>query len=180
MTTPTAAMPRPGCYGSPTCHNAVAALCARCPFQQSCGAIADRVAIGLRRKYGIDSLLGRTRPGRRPAVTRVDGGQMLPVRAEEHLQRLRLRGVDLPRALSMGVNPFDTTPPAFMRVAFGLLLKGAFKRAQLQAAFVEELGWSDSSALSHVSVAVSILVGAGAAVLCDGGVAPIELMVSMA
>jgi hypothetical protein len=62
MTTETA-MPRPGCFGSPTCFTPIGLPCTSCPFKEDCGEISERVAMALRAKYGIAELIGaRGRP----------------------------------------------------------------------------------------------------------------------
>lgn len=161
--TNTSAMPPPGCFGSPTCHAATALPCAQCPFEASCGPIAARVAEGLRRKYGIDTLLRRVSTRGRAVAS----GAM-PVKVREYLDRFQSRGIDLPRAAAMGVNPFQGQPPAFMRVAMDLLLRGTLTRETLREALMRELAWTESSAQSHVSIAVALLLHSGTAVEQSG------------
>jgi hypothetical protein len=153
------AMPRPGCFGSPLCHHAEQLPCARCPFNDTCGPVAERVALGLRRKYGIEALL-RQRPEDRKRKTPV---VQWPAKVREQMDRIASRGLDLPRAVRMRANPFANSPPAFLRVGFDLLLQGGFRREELRAHLITSQGWSDGTAASHVGIAVGIMLASGAA-----------------
>lgn len=161
------ALPPPGCFGSPTCHAATSLPCAQCPFEASCGPIAARVAEGLRRKYGIDLLLRRV-----ATRGRAEANSTLSARARDFVERFQARGIDLPRAVAMRTNPFDHQPPGFMRVALECLLRGGFSREELREAFMRELGWTEISAASHVSLATSVLRHLGAAVEHNGRFVP--------
>lgn len=175
-------MPRPGCFGSPTCHNPGQAPCTQCPFQATCAQVSKRVAIGLRRKYGIEPLLSkRGRADARQAnapkpnpthVTRIAPGDMA-VKAKEQLARMAARGIDLRRAVAMRANPFESAPPAFMRVALDRLFAGSFTRDELRAHLTHELGWGDGTALSHVGIVVALLLATGAARDDDGRITAI-------
>lgn len=63
----------------------------------------------------------------------------------------------------MRANPFETAPPAFLRATFDLLLRGGFTRDQLRAHLVASQGWSEGTALSHVGIAIGVLLATGAA-----------------
>ena len=158
-------MPRPGCFGSPLCHHAEQLPCTRCPFHETCGQVAERVALGLRRKYGIEPLLRRDspRPHSSAAPEPPASPEAWPVKVREQLARIAARGLDLKRAAAMRANPFDTGPPAFLRVAFDLLLRGGFSRDELRTQLVRTLGWGESTALSHTGIAVGVLLATGAA-----------------
>jgi hypothetical protein len=170
--TQAAAMPRPGCFGSPLCHHANQLPCTRCPFNESCGQVAERVALGLRRKYGIEPLLRRPPTALERRKTKAVTLQW-PVKVREHLDRIAARGLDLPRAVRMRANPFADAPPAFLRVSFDLLLRGGFSREELRAHLMRTQSWSDGTALSHVGIAVGVLLGTGAAQEEGGRIIPI-------
>lgn len=64
---------------------------------------------------------------------------------------------DLPQA----ANPFATSGPAFMRVACNLVLSGGFTKASLKAQLMQDLGWTDGTAASHVAMVCVILFAFG-------------------
>jgi hypothetical protein len=84
---------------------------------------------------------------------------VLPVQPKQIAIRLcsreHLRAVV--QALAEGRNAFTDADAAFLRVAVDLLLAGGFTRARLRGEFVTRLGWRESTAASHVQIAVSIL-----------------------
>lgn len=63
--------------------------------------------------------------------------------------------------LQAGVNPFATRSPKYLRVACDMLINGGFTRASLKAALMDQLGWKDGSAGSHVSIVMSLMVSFG-------------------
>jgi hypothetical protein len=58
--------------------------------------------------------------------------------------------------------------PAWLRIALSALCSGGFTRASLRAALIAELGWTDSTAASHVSMVVALLPTFGATQETDG------------
>lgn len=60
--------------------------------------------------------------------------------------------------LTNGENPFASSGPAFLRVAFAMMFAGGFTRRTLKERLVTEMDWTDGTAASHVSIAVSLLV----------------------
>lgn len=87
----------------------------------------------------------------------------LPVKSVELRDRLAKRGIDLKRAIARGVNPFEAQPPAFMRTLTRMLLAGPFTREEATKRLCEDLGWAQSSASSHVSLALPVMIAAGVA-----------------
>lgn len=60
-------------------------------------------------------------------------------------------------SLTNGLNPFDDTGPKYLQVACQMLLADGFTRATLREELKERLEWSDTTAASHVSIAVGLL-----------------------
>lgn len=60
-----------------------------------------------------------------------------------------------------GRNALAETGPGWLRVAIDRLLAGGFVRSELREAMKNELGWEDSSAGPHTSMAVAMLVAFG-------------------
>lgn len=83
----------------------------------------------------------------------------------KHNQIAQLRA-DLP----LGVNPFAASAPSFMRVAIDLLLAhGGFTKARLNGALCEQLGWSATTAASHVAITCALLYAFGFITVQDDG-----------
>lgn len=59
--------------------------------------------------------------------------------------------------LPQGQNPFEQTGPSYMRVACSMLTNGGFLRSELKTALMTQLGWSDGTAATHVSIASALL-----------------------
>lgn len=170
-------MPKPGCFGSPLCHHPMQTPCSRCPFKSTCGPISERVAVGLRRKYGIEPLL-RTRTHREARnEIKTDKPKTVAtgsIKVQELMQRLQHRGIDLRRAVSMRANPFSTSAPAYMRVTLDHLFSGGFTRPELKSSLIASQGWTEGTANAHVSIAVGVLLASGAAWELDGRIVPID------
>jgi hypothetical protein len=60
-------------------------------------------------------------------------------------------------ALADGKNPFEQTPPKFLKVACDQLLLGGFTKADLKAQYVQSLGNTAETAAWNVTMAVSVL-----------------------
>lgn len=110
-----------------------------------------------------------------PATPPAPHSAGLSVKSLELQSRLHKRGIDLRRAIGRGANPFDSQPPAFMRVLTRLLLEGSFTREQATSSLMSELNWAHGSAASHVTLALPVLVAEGVARL-DGKMVIKELM----
>ncbi len=171
----------PGCFGSPLCHAHNALPCTRCPFEAACAEEATRVAAKLRDSFGLNSVM-KVRPPRRPIsaatisaaktlnVLEPDG---LPKKAQQLVQTWSQRGIDLRRAVQMRANPFELAPPKFMRIIMRELLAGGFTRQGVRRALIEELGWSDASAASHVSFGIAALNHVGVVKEEEGRLVPV-------
>jgi hypothetical protein len=94
----------------------------------------------------------------------------LPKKAAEHAARFIKAGlIDAMRKdLSAGSNPFATAKPEFMRIVCDALISGGTTRSALKQRFIDELGWGDSAASSHVSQAFPLMTRFHIAVENDG------------
>lgn len=54
-------------------------------------------------------------------------------------------------------NPFNTSGPKYLRVACDMLIRGGFTKASFKMRLMEELGWVDTTAGSHVALACALL-----------------------
>lgn len=73
--------------------------------------------------------------------------------------------VQLPR----GINPFDKSGPAFLRVVCDMLINGGFTMTTLKERYVKEFEWTDGTASSHWTIAASLLLAFGITTGKDGG-----------
>lgn len=60
-------------------------------------------------------------------------------------------------ALSKGENPFTESGPKYLQVACDMLLRGGFTRGSLKEELQAQLGWTPTTAASHVSIAAALL-----------------------
>ena len=161
---------RPGCFGSPLAHVS-GVPCNKCPFRAECGSQAEQRAKRLKARFGIEAAMrpwlakGKPRPVNVGLIATVEA--TMPKKAKEALERWSGRGIDLKRAASLGVNPFDTQG-GYMKIVFRMLFVGGFTRPELRQALTQELGWVEATASSHVGIAVGALLATGAAVERDG------------
>jgi len=83
----------------------------------------------------------------------------LPIKPRELAVRLTKTGdLDKYRAdLLAGVNTFDQSGPAFLRVATKLLLSGGFTKSTLREAYERDLEWTTGTAQSHVGIVCALL-----------------------
>jgi hypothetical protein len=95
---------------------------------------------------------------------------LLPKKAAEHAARFIKAGlIDAMRKdLQAGVNTFAQSKPEFMRVVCDALISGGTTRSALKQRLMQELGWGDGSAGSHVSQAWPIMTRFQIAVENDG------------
>lgn len=84
----------------------------------------------------------------------------LPVKAREHAERFCRAGlIDAMRTdLQAGRNTFAQLKPEFMRVVCDCLIAGGASKRDIKASLMQQLGWSEGTASSHVSMAVPILL----------------------
>lgn len=59
--------------------------------------------------------------------------------------------------------------PKWLNVALDELTKNGFTRASLKARLMNDLGWTDGTAGSHISIAIAILTGFEIAIETNGG-----------
>jgi len=64
---------------------------------------------------------------------------------------------DMRSMLPQRMNPFAEGGPAYLRVVCNHLINGGFTRASLRVAMAQELGWSEETAASHISMAIAVL-----------------------
>lgn len=156
----------PGCFGSPLCYSETRTPCSVCIHASECGVAAEARASRLKERYHLDAYMGQPDLKQRRREVKAPAALNAPVvnkKSKELIDTLSRRGIDLPRAIEMGINPFDTQPPQYMRIACGALMAGGFDRAGLRSRYVSELGWTDTSASSHVGIATGVLVALGVA-----------------
>jgi hypothetical protein len=178
---------KPGCFGSPLAYRA-SHLCNACPHNQGCQIAAGTRAETLRERYGITAAVAQTRaslqrkaifqavqspPAVPPALVLVEG-IAIPKKGLELLERWQAKGVNLKDAVEKEINPFRTLG-GFMDITFRMLIAGGFTRQELRAAFVKDLGWTESSASSHAGFAIPLLLATGAAVERSGRITPFNL-----
>lgn len=65
------------------------------------------------------------------------------------------------KELREGRNALTESGPGWLRVTIDRLLAGGFVRSELRAAMRQELGWEESSAGPHASMAVALFVAFG-------------------
>lgn len=72
------------------------------------------------------------------------------------------------KGLSEGRNALAETGPGWLRVAIDRLLAGGVVRSELREAMRQELGWEDSAAGPHTSMAVAFFLAFGVAQEIEG------------
>jgi hypothetical protein len=87
----------------------------------------------------------------------------LNVKPRDLAEKLLRRGlIDAMRKdLAQGRNPMLNEKPVFVSVICAGLLRGALTRSEIRDLFKSELGWSTSSASSHVNIVVPVLLAFG-------------------
>lgn len=87
-------------------------------------------------------------------------------RAAEYLKRLMVRGIDkeVLTAAEMGRNGFMSSKHRSLHLALERLLEGGLTKASLRLAYCEDLGWSETSAFSEVTLVWKIFQAMGLAV----------------
>lgn len=83
----------------------------------------------------------------------------MPVKPQEQARRLCSANlIDKVKAeLQEGRNALSESKPRFIAVAVDRLIAGGFSRSDLKAFYVQEFGWGESTASSHVSIVCPIL-----------------------
>ena len=96
----------------------------------------------------------------------------LPVKSQKIAVSLCKNGLitRIKKDLSEGRNTFAKTGPQFIRESLNMLITGGFTRSELKGRFQKELSWEDTTAASHVSQIVAILLGFRIAQEIDGRV----------
>ena len=177
-------MSAPGCFGSPTAITPGERECVHCPVFDGClerargclaeieDAIDDGRLTRMWRKLSIGQVRGpasicalsgpqKPTPADNPTSTLPSGVEKeknFPKKALHLMKRLSQTGLDHHGLLSSGVNPFENTKPAFMRVVGAVLLSGGFTKKALKEALMNELSWREGTASAHVSLSVPALM----------------------
>lgn len=99
----------------------------------------------------------------------------LPIKAQPFALTLLKSGMmhDIKYGLKEGRNAIEAKKPTWLARTVDLLVAGGFTRAELKAHLMTELSWSDNSAGAHVSLAIGILCGFGAAQEESGRIVPV-------
>jgi hypothetical protein len=86
----------------------------------------------------------------------------LPVKLKPYAINLHKNGLidRIKKDLVRNVNPLalSKSSPAFLSLAIDALIKGGFTKAELKSIYMQERGWTESTAGSHVSLVVSLFV----------------------
>lgn len=98
----------------------------------------------------------------------------LPVKARSFATQLCKAGLiaQIKADLKSGGNPLEKTGPKWLSAALTKLIQGGFDRAELRAAFIERLQWSNETAASHVSLAVKLFTMFDIAIEDGGRIVP--------
>jgi hypothetical protein len=172
-----------GCYGYVTTFNEQAAACQQCPLRKSCQVEAYKALKRLSAEIDVTSLMGRFRElvendkdpihmgkkppkNRRQKLKQYSQGKNsallimhLPVKQRRIITGIQKKGIPVKNMLRGNSNPFDNYRPAFLRVPCRMLIEqGRFLRSQLKQALLQEFPhWSDRTAETQASIAVSVL-----------------------
>lgn len=157
----------PGCYGSALAYRPNGVECPTCQFAEMCRPIAEACLATLRAKLGIAA---STAPKRRftPAEQPAEGAgtviAQVPKKVANLMQRIEERGIRVGEALARRENPFPADMK-FLLVTAHLLLRSqnGLSRTGLHHALRRTLGWSESTATSHVTQAFQLFIALGVA-----------------
>ena len=154
----------PGCFGLAMTYRAGARECSICPFASACAPLAAENLAILRAELSIPT------PAPLPPVVpvaKVKNGEVLvagplPKKVEAQLERAERLRIKI--TLARGENPFAGKKPAFLAVAFHVLLKmkAGVSRDTLVACFMSKLGHNQKTAVAHVRQTVLFLEAVGA------------------
>ena len=161
---------KPGCYGSYVLFNTVKAVCDPCPFKTECRlearsnckatmtAVAELKAsevpeTDLTSTYKI--VLDAVKFGKLPAKCRP-----IAIKLSKTIASIKTY---------MKNGNAVTCKPEFMTIAINQLSVG-FTKKQLKQTFMDRLEWTDSTAASHVSLAVPVLEALELSVMDSSGV----------
>lgn len=86
--------------------------------------------------------------------------QSVPYTVAEKVQRMMSSNQDriARAALKEGRNPFPIDGSRHLHVACDALLQGGFTKRGLRQRFMDQLGWGENTAFSHVSLVVSMFL----------------------
>jgi hypothetical protein len=94
---------------------------------------------------------------------------VLPVKAQSYALKLLASGElsQIRQGLAAGINALKNKP-GYLQVTVDCLISGGFTRAELREAMRERLGWADTSAGPHVSLAIALFKAFGLVQENDG------------
>lgn len=104
--------------------------------------------------------------------------RLLPVKVETAARRILTKRLDLKmrESLARGSNPFTMTDQRYLSVALDRLLGGGFSKGELRSAYMRELGWTEGTAFSHVSMIWHLLPFFELATVSGGYLVPTPLV----
>lgn len=111
------------------------------PIARATAPVRTAFAVSASDQAVIDLLGTKNVKAMEQALVLCKGGKVGEMRAGLPLQR----------------NPFTKTGPKYLRVACDMLMRGGFTKAEYKARMVQELGWAENTAGSHVAVACALL-----------------------
>jgi hypothetical protein len=149
----------------PSVHNPASETCKSCLHREDCRVRAVCALEKVRAVLKVDHLLLRLQPDYALGFV-LSPVQLKLIEQTQDKLRGRLRNLlerqfdKFARAeFSRGTNPFTEKGAKHMRLAGEMLLRGGFTRASLRQQCIEHFGWTQGTALSEVSQAVSLLRG---------------------
>lgn len=173
-----------GCYGFVTTFNQESETCQLCPLKNGCAAKAYQALKNMSAEIDVTSFMGRfgtlvekdkdpIRVGhRKPQSKRQKLKQYtqsrnsvmlainLPYKERKVIASIERKGLPVRSLIRGGFNPFENQRPAFMKVPCRLLIEfGRFTRPELKQALMAYFpSWKESTAESHATIAVHVLV----------------------
>lgn len=175
-------MKNPGCYGVPSVFSFTSRVCGGCGSFEGCQrqshdtlkllpsnpgvqAMLLKHENHLRQKEGLSPLVPKSRQKNTITEEQEQQVRSLPKKVGDYLRKLFKRGEDIKirECAGKGENPFTEEKSRPYRVAFEYLLDGGFTKRFLRTAFMEEMGWSEASAFSQVSIVWHVFVALGVA-----------------
>ena len=183
---------KPGCYGSYVLFNTVKAVCQPCIYRAECrleakknctetmAAVAELKAQEESCIYSAScehKAINNCTKGSEAPETSLASAYKIVFDAEK-FGKLPTKSKPIAIKLSkqsLGIKTFMksgnavTCKPEFMMIAINQLSVG-FTKKQLKQAFIDKLEWTDSTAASHVSLAVPVLEALELSVMDSSGV----------
>lgn len=142
--------------------------CKACPAAKQCRPKALAVLELARGAIPVDQLIMEFRedyepPARALSLSQESSVASMPVKVAARLRSLLLQGFDrrASAALQQGQNPFTARGAKHLQLAGEMLLAGGFTRSSFRKECQARFTWSEGTAFSQVSQAISLLRGLG-------------------